>query len=95
MKLSNIIFTLRDQLPFKRLIRNILNGSIRGVFHERAHLTIAGEPKVRYNTKATAERAVRSMEAKNGAKFASYRCPWCGKYHIGKSGVAINGKNGI
>jgi protein-disulfide isomerase len=85
MKLKYIILTLRDQLPFKRLVRNVLNGSIRGVFHNRAHLTNDGNPKVRYNTKASADRAAKSMSHKQGVAFANYRCPWCGGYHIGKN----------
>lgn len=84
MKLINFIKVLRDQGPFKRFLRNTLNGNIRGVFHIRSHTRHGGKDKVMYNTKETARKAADSMAKKIGARFDVYKCLYCDGYHIGK-----------
>lgn len=85
MKLKYIILALKDQGPWPRMVKNIKNGNILGIFYKRSHLTRKGNPKVGYNTKASALKACQKMSEKTGAIFDSYRCMWCGKYHVGKN----------
>lgn len=84
IRLRYIPLALLDQLPPQRLLRNILNGNLKGLFHPRAHTTEAGSPKVRYGSKASAERAASKMAIKRGVVFSNYCCPYCGGYHLGK-----------
>ncbi len=85
MKLRNIMAALRDQLPVSRLCRNILNGNIRGLFHERSHQNHDGQPKVRYGSKESAVKAAQRMAEKHQVYFSNYRCARCDGYHIGKN----------
>jgi hypothetical protein len=85
MKLKNLILALKDQLPFRRFLRNLWKGHIYGLIHKRSHLRDNGQPKVMYNTKATAERIAKEMFGKHGKYFSNYKCVWCDGYHIGKN----------
>ncbi len=85
MKLHNIILALRDQLPLARLLRNTLNGNLRGLVHVRSHQNHDGRPKVAYGSKASAIRAAESMMRKHGGYFSNYKCMRCDGYHIGKN----------
>ena len=85
MKPRFIIAALRDQLPLMRLLRNIRNGNLKGLFHSRSHLNHDGQPKVRYGSKASAVKAAEAMMKKRGVYFSNYCCPHCGGYHLGKN----------
>lgn len=85
---KNLLPALIDQGPLRRFFRNLLNGSIRGLLHINSHISQGtGQPKVGYNTRASAERAAEAMVKKVGARFSVYRCARCEKFHIGKSKV--------
>ena len=85
IKLKNFYLGLVDQLPLKRLVRNLINGRITGLFHPRTHLNANGTPKIMYNTKATAVRSAESMAKKVGTPFGNWKCFYCDGYHIGKN----------
>ena len=76
---------IRDQLPLRRLIRNMKTGNVFGLFHKRSHLREDGTPKVSYNTKKTANKVAKQMSEKFETHFSNYRCIFCGKYHLGKN----------
>lgn len=85
MKLRNIYLGLKDQLPLKRLAKNVMTGNVFGLFHERSHTNANGRPKVVYNTKETAIKSAQAMSKKRGAYFSNYKCIFCDGYHIGKN----------
>ncbi len=85
MKLRNILLGLKDQLPLKRLVKNLVTGNAFGMFHKRSHINDNGKPKVMYNTKATAIKSALSMQKKTGNYFSNYKCIFCDGYHIGKN----------
>lgn len=85
MKLKNIILGIKDQLPVRRLIRNIITGNVFGLFHPRSHYRIDGTHKVKYNTKATAKKAAEALTNKTGVYFSNYKCIFCDGYHLGKN----------
>jgi hypothetical protein len=85
MKLKNIVLALKDQLPLKRLIRNLWNGRVTGLTHPRTHLNANGTPKIMYNTKATAVRSAEAMSKKVGVPFGNWKCMHCDGFHIGKN----------
>jgi len=85
MKLKNIMLALRDQLPLKRLLKNIRNGNVFGLFHKRSHYRDNGQAKVTYNTKVTATKSAQKMSEKHGVYFSNYKCMHCDGYHIGKN----------
>ena len=87
MKLRNLFLALKDQLPLKRLFRNIRNGNIKGLIHVRSHLRFDGQPKLSYPTKASATKAAEQMAKKTGSKFGKWKCMHCDGYHIGKNRV--------
>lgn len=83
--LRNAYLAFRDQLPLRRLIRNLWKGHLRGLVHERSHMTHSGQPKVAYGSKASAEKAATKMMAKTGNYFSNYKCLFCDGYHLGKN----------
>ena len=87
MKLRNIILALKDQMPLKRFIRNFfITRNAWGLFHVNSHVNQnTGKEKVGYNTKKTALKSAKAMSKKTGKHFSTYRCMYCGKYHIGKN----------
>ena len=87
MKLRNIILALKDQGPFKRFYRNFfITGNAWGLFHINSHVAAKSEKeKVGYNTKKTALKSAAAMGKKHDTHFSTYRCAYCGKYHIGKN----------
>lgn len=86
MKIKNIYLALKDQLPLKRLIKNIIKGHVFGLFSKNSHFRgDTGEAKVTYNTKATAKKSAESMAKKRGVYFSNYKCIHCDGYHIGKN----------
>jgi hypothetical protein len=85
MKLRNILLALKNQLPIRRLAKNVWKGHVWGLFHERSHVNHDGRPKVMYNTKKSAERAAASMMKKHGNYFSNYKCMRCDGYHLGKN----------
>jgi len=85
MKLRNLWLVFKDQLPLTRLLRNLWKGHLLGLLHERSHQNANGKPKVKYNTKASAVKAAKSMSEKHGVWFSNYKCLRCDGYHIGKN----------
>jgi len=85
MTVKYIILALKDQMPPKRFLRNLLRGHLIGLFSKRSHWTGTGKEKQGYNTKATAEKSAHTMGKKTGWYYSNYRCPWCGKYHLGRN----------
>jgi hypothetical protein len=85
MKMCYILPALRDQLPLSRLWRTIRSGNIKGLLHRRSCMTHHGMPKVRYGSKASAQKAAKNMGEKTGYYFSNYRCFHCGGFHIGKN----------
>lgn len=85
MKVRNIVLALKDQLPLKRLIRNLFKGHLFGLVHKRSHENFGGKLKVMYRTKASAIKAAEAMKKKRGAYFSNYKCMRCDGYHIGKN----------
>lgn len=92
MKLRNIYLALKDQLPLRRLLRNLRNGRVTGLVHPRTHARSDGKLKVMYNTKASAVRAAEQMAKKTGAAFGNWKCMHCDGYHIGKNRTYDNFK---
>jgi hypothetical protein len=76
---------LRDQLPVRRFVRNVINGKLLGLLHPRSHYREDGSAKVAYSTKASALRAATKMQAKHGHYFSRYKCAYCKGYHLGKN----------
>lgn len=89
MRLRNIVLGLRDQLPLRRLVRNLRNGNVLGLFHPRSHLTYSGTPKIAYSSKASAQKAAAKMQQKHGHYFSNYKCLLCDGYHIGKNQAVV------
>lgn len=85
MKLRNVYLAIKDQLPISRFVRNLRKGHLYGLFHIRSHMRDNGNPKVMYNTKATAQKAAESLMKKRGAYFSNYKCLFCDGYHLGKN----------
>jgi hypothetical protein len=86
VKLRNIFLVLKDQGPPRRFFRNLFKGHLIGILNQRSHLTESGTPKVKYNTKKTAEKSARAMSKKRGdIHFSNYKCLYCDGYHIGKN----------
>ena len=85
MKIRNIILAFKDQLPFRRFIRNLFKGHLIGLCSSRSHFTKDGNPKVTYNSKATAIKSALKMKEKKGIYFSNYKCLYCGGYHIGRN----------
>ena len=85
MKIRNIILAFKDQLPAKRLLRNLFKGHLFGLIHKRSHFRDSGEAKVVYNSKETAVKVAAKMKAKNNKHFSTYKCLWCDGYHLGKN----------
>lgn len=85
MKIKYIILALKDQGPFRRFVRNLFKGHLFGLFHKRSHWRADGKEKQGYNTKASAKKAACAMGKKTGWYYSNYRCPWCGKYHLGRN----------
>jgi len=85
IKLRNIRLAFKDQLPMKRLMRNLFKGHLLGLIDKRSHLRDNGEPKVSYNTKETAQKSAKKMSEKRGVYFSNYKCLWCDGYHLGKN----------
>ena len=85
MTIKNIWQVFKDQLPLKRLWRNLRTGRLIGLLHIRSHQNANGTLKIKYNTKATAIKAAAAMAAKRGAPFGNWKCVHCDGYHIGKN----------
>lgn len=85
MKLRNIILALKDQLPLRRLLKNLWKGHLIGLCSKRSHFRADGQPKVTYNTKATAIKSAKKMMEKNRTYYSNYKCLFCDGYHIGRN----------
>ena len=84
---KNLIKGLVDQGPPTRFIRNLVKGHLLGWISERSHVTYGGKPKIKYNTKTTAQNAAAAMSEKTGVHFSNYKCLFCDGYHIGKNSL--------
>lgn len=86
MRIRNIYLAFKDQLPLKRLIRNIIKGHVFGLFSKNSHFRgDTGQAKVTYNTKETATKVAKQMMEKKGKYFSNYKCIWCDGFHLGKN----------
>jgi hypothetical protein len=86
VKLKNLILGLKEQGPIKRAFRNFfITRNAWGMFYLRSHQREDGNPKVVYNTKASAQKAADSMKKKMGKHFSVYKCIFCDGYHLGKN----------
>lgn len=85
MKLRNVYLGLKDQLPVRRLIKNLRSGNVLGLFHKRSHYRDDGSAKISYSSKKSAEKAAAKMLKKTGCYFSNYKCIFCDGYHIGKN----------
>lgn len=86
MKIRNVWLAIKDQGPWKRFLRNLFKGNLKGLIHIHSHINRSNfTPKVVYNTKASAEKAAVSMKKKTGNYFSNYKCLHCDGYHIGKN----------
>ena len=83
MKLKNVYLALKDQMPFQRLVKNVLSGDILGLLHKRSHWTHQGTEKISYSEKSARKAALR-MSEKKGVHFSVFKCLYCDGYHIGK-----------
>ena len=81
---TNIPLVIKDQMPPIRLVNNIVSGDILGILSKRSHMRLEGIPKVMYNTKESANRAVDAMPKKFEAIYSSYKCLYCKGFHVGK-----------
>lgn len=86
MKLKNLILALKEQGPFKRAFRNfVITGNAWGLFSIRSHQREDGKLKVKYNTKASAQKAAESIKNKMNMHLSVYKCIFCDGYHLGKN----------
>lgn len=85
IKVRNIVLALKDQMPFTRLVRNLVKGHVLGLFHRRSHYREDGTAKIAYNSKETAKKSAQKMQEKHGAYFSNYKCIFCDGYHLGKN----------
>lgn len=85
MKIKNVILAIKDQMPLSRFLRNLWKGHLIGLLDRRSHYTKDGNPKVMYNTKATAIKSSTAMQKKNGTYYSNYKCLYCDGYHIGRN----------
>jgi hypothetical protein len=85
MKIRNIYLAIKDQMPLRRFIRNLLKGNLLGLIHKRSHFRHEGQAKVAYGSKKTAEKAAKKMKEKQGVYFSNYKCFYCDGYHLGKN----------
>ncbi len=83
-KLHNFYIAIKDQLPYKRLIKNIFNGNILGWISKYSHYKRDGTEKISYNSKITALKTAKSMAKKYGHTYSYYKCLYCDGYHVGK-----------
>ena len=86
MNIKNIYLALKDQLPLKRFIKNLIKGHVFGIFSINSHIRVdTGRPKVMYNTKESAIKSAESMSKKRSVHFSTYKCVFCDGYHVGKN----------
>ncbi len=88
MKLINVVLVIKDQMPLKRFFRNFfITRNAWGLFYKNgSHIaSYSNAPKVMYNTKESSLKAAKSMSAKTGNYFSSYKCLFCDGYHVGKN----------
>jgi len=64
MTLKNLYLGLKDQMPFRRFVKNLLKGHVLGLFSKRSHFTAEGKEKVSYKTKTSATKAAQKMKEK-------------------------------
>jgi len=84
MKFKNLVLALRDRLP----LINLLKKDLWRMFNKESHISFrSGNPKVKYNTKKTADKSAKHMTEKKSVDFSSYKCVYCDGYHIGKTTI--------
>ena len=82
---KNLVLGIKDQLPVKRLIKNIRSGNVVGLFSPRSHFKADGSAKVSYPTKEHAIKAAQSMQKRYDTYFSNYKCIFCDGFHLGKN----------
>lgn len=86
MKLRNLLRALWEQGPPKRFFKNFfVTRNAWGMFSKLSHTRADGKDKVKYNTKASAQKAADAMKKKNGTHYSVYKCIFCDGYHIGRN----------
>ncbi len=87
IKWKNLVLALKEQLPWKRFIRNFfITRNAWGLFHINSHVNGAtGVPKVQYSSLKSASNAAEAMKKKTGKHFSTYKCAFCDGYHVGKN----------
>ena len=89
MKIKNIKAALKDQMPLKRFLINLITGRIKALISKRSHLNANGIPKIAYGSRKSALKASKSMEKKYGNYYATYKCLYCDGFHIGKNTQSV------
>lgn len=90
-KIKNLYLCLKDQLPIKRFVKNVLNKNLFGVFSKRSHIRADGKQKISYPSKEAAIKAGHSMmKKKPDVWFSNYKCMYCDGWHIGKNMKNMN-----
>lgn len=86
-QLKNIGLVIKDQMPLSRAFRNfVITRNAWGLFHINSHISQGtGNPKIKYNTKASATKAAAAMHKKYGHWYSNYKCLHCEGYHVGKT----------
>ena len=87
IKWRNFKIWFLDQVKRRRVFINFfVTRNAWGAFSLNSHINQhTGQPKVMYNTLATAEKAAESMGKKHNTHFSVYKCGYCKGYHIGKN----------
>lgn len=83
----NTFLVIKDQMPLSRFIRNFfLTRNAWGLFYKSSHISQGTNlPKVKYNTKKSADKAALAMMRKQNVWFSNYKCLRCDGYHVGKT----------
>lgn len=88
IKLKYILPALKEQLPFRRFIKNFfITRNAWGMFHKNSHYRSDSSDEKIGLSKKKAIKAADRLSKKHNKKFSCYRCCFCGKFHIGKTRV--------
>lgn len=84
MKLKHIISAIVHQFKDPNWFTNIfVTQNSFGIFRKSACYNFKKQsPKVGYNTEQTARKVQNTLNNK-GNNLKCYKCPHCGKYHLG------------
>ena len=87
IKFKNFWIWFKDQVKRKRFFYNFfITRNAWGAFSINSHINQhTGQPKVKYNSIKSAQKAADSMAKKTEKHFSYYKCLFCDGYHIGKN----------